>query len=92
MGQAPKDADGETPMGVDVPDAMACLTDDPSKLTAPIKDIKDKWKLLPAFLQVRGLVKQHIESFNYFINHDIQKIMKANERVSCDVDANFFLK
>lgn len=45
---------------------------------------------LPA--QVRGLVKQHIESFNYFINHDIHKIMKANERVSCDVEPNFYLK
>jgi hypothetical protein len=42
--------------------------------------------------QVRGLVKQHIESFNYFINHDIHKIMTANERVACDVDPNFYLK
>ncbi|KIY98344.1 hypothetical protein MNEG_9615, partial [Monoraphidium neglectum] len=50
---------GREPMAVDPsssgalgPDAaMAVLTEDPSKLAAPIKDIKDKWKLLPAFLQ-----------------------------------------
>jgi hypothetical protein len=28
------------------------LYGDPSKLTEPIKDVKDKWKLLPAFLKV----------------------------------------
>ena len=28
------------------------LYSDPSKLTEPIKDVQDKWKLLPAFLKV----------------------------------------
>jgi hypothetical protein len=28
------------------------LTKDPSKLTQPIKDIKEKYELLPAFLKV----------------------------------------
>lgn len=68
------------------------LSKDPSLLTAPIKTIEDKFKLLPAFLKIRGLVKQHIESFNYLINHDIRKIVAANERVTCDVDPNFYLK
>lgn len=68
------------------------LTKDPSLLTAPVKTIEDKFKLLPAFLKIRGLVKQHIESFNYLINHDIRKIVAANERVTCDVDPNFYLK
>jgi DNA-directed RNA polymerase III subunit RPC2 len=31
------------------------------KLAAPIKEIQDKWKLLPAFLKVKGLVRQHID-------------------------------
>jgi DNA-directed RNA polymerase III subunit RPC2 len=30
---------------------------DENKLNEPIKDIKDKWKLVPAFLRLRGLVK-----------------------------------
>ncbi|KAG2173536.1 hypothetical protein INT44_007127 [Umbelopsis vinacea] len=61
-------------------------------LTDPIPEIKDKWKLLPAFLKVKGLVKQHIDSFNYFVNIDLKKIVKANQRVTSDVDPHFFLK
>eukprot|EP01048_Picozoa_sp_COSAG05_P018671 COSAG05_NODE_2773_length_2659_cov_19.125781_1_plen_289_part_10 len=38
------------------------------------------------YKQVRGLVRQHIESFNYFINTDLQKIVfaQANKRVTLD--------
>ncbi len=56
--------------------------------------IKDKSELLPAFLKTRGLVRQHIDSFNYFINHEMKKIIlaKANEKVTCDSDASFFLR
>ena len=61
-------------------------------LSRPIKDIKEKWKLLPAFLKVKGLVKQHIDSFNYFINVEIKKIVKANELVTSDADPTFYLK
>ncbi|XP_076040363.1 RNA polymerase III subunit RpIII128 isoform X1 [Oratosquilla oratoria] len=52
----------------------------------------DKWKLVPAFLRVKGLVKQHIDSFNYFINVDIKNIVKANSRVTSDVDPLFYVK
>ena len=34
---------------------------------------QDKWNLLPAFLKVKGLVKQHIDSFNYFVDHEIKE-------------------
>ena len=56
--------------------------------------IKDKSELLPAFLKTRGLVRQHIDSFDYFINHEMKKIIlaKANEKVTCDSDPNFFLR
>ena len=27
--------------------------------------LRDKWRLLPEFLKMRGLVKQHIDSYNY---------------------------
>ena len=68
-----------------------CLLEgaDPSQ---PINTVKEKWKLLPAFLKVKGLVKQHIESFNYFINVDIKKIVKANELLTSDADPSFYLK
>jgi DNA-directed RNA polymerase beta subunit len=56
----------------------------------PVKEIRDKWKLVPAFLKVKGLVKQHIDSFNYFINEDIKHIVKANEKVRMPMKFNKF--
>jgi hypothetical protein len=34
---------------------MECLRGDRELLTKPIKELKDKFELLPAFLKVRGL-------------------------------------
>ena len=65
---------------------------DNEKLAAPVASIQDKWKLLPAFLKVKGLVKQHIDSFNYFINAEIKNIMKANDKITSDADPNFYMK
>jgi DNA-directed RNA polymerase III subunit RPC2 len=62
------------------------------KLTDPIDTAEDKWRLLPAFLQTKGLVKQHLDSFNYFIETDIKNILLANEKVDSDVDPYFWLK
>lgn len=42
-----------------------------------MQTIKDKYELLPAFLRVKGLVRQHIDSFNYLITHEIKKIVAA---------------
>ncbi|GLJ24758.1 hypothetical protein SUGI_0473260 [Cryptomeria japonica] len=63
-------------------------------IEAPVKTAVDKFQLLPEFLKVRGLVKQHIDSFNYFINCEIKKIIhaKANEKITSDVNPNFYLK
>lgn len=69
-----------------------CLFENGEDLSKPINTVRDKWKLLPAFLKVKGLVKQHIDSFNYFINVEIKKIMKANEIVTSIADPNFYLK
>ena len=35
------------------------------KLTDEVNTADDKWNLLPAFLKVKGLVKQHLDSFNF---------------------------
>ncbi len=48
--------------------------------------------MLPAFLQLRGLVKQHIDSYNYFLTVELKQILLANQKVHCDADPNFFLK
>ncbi|CAB0019412.1 unnamed protein product [Nesidiocoris tenuis] len=41
---------------------------------------------------MKGLVKQHIDSYNYFISVEIKKIVNANSKVLSDVDSNFYLK
>ncbi|TFK29086.1 DNA-directed RNA polymerase [Coprinopsis marcescibilis] len=61
-------------------------------LSDPVKTVEDKWLLLPAFLKVKGLVKQHIDSFNYFVDVDLKNIVKANNKVTSDVDPRFWLK
>lgn len=61
-------------------------------MTDEINTAKDKWNLLPAFLKVKGLVKQHLDSYNYFVDVDLKKIIKANELVLSDVDPEFYVK
>ena len=62
------------------------------QLGRPIKTVEDKWKLVPAFLSVKGLVKQHINSFNYLINEDIKNIVMTNQKITSNADPLFYLK
>ncbi|WZY78149.1 hypothetical protein YC2023_024533 [Brassica napus] len=64
---------------------------DKEKLSAPIKSTADKFQLVPEFLKVRGLVKQHLDSFNYFINVGIKKIVRANSRITSTLDPSIYL-
>uniref|UniRef100_A0A2P2MNB2 DNA-directed RNA polymerase n=1 Tax=Rhizophora mucronata TaxID=61149 RepID=A0A2P2MNB2_RHIMU len=65
---------------------------DKQKLAAPIKSVVDKYRLLPEFLKVRGLVKQHLDSFNYFVNIGIKKIVRANDRIVSNFDPGIYLR
>lgn len=56
------------------------------------KTLEEKWRLLPAYLQLKGLVKQHTDSFNHFIDYGLKKVMKANAEVRCEADPNWYLK
>eukprot|EP01084_Bolivina_argentea_P278251 475273_1 len=49
-----------------------------TELLSPINNPIDKWKLVSTYVKTRGLVKQHIESFNYFVDKGLKKILKAN--------------
>ncbi|MBA0616654.1 hypothetical protein Godav_026156, partial [Gossypium davidsonii] len=65
---------------------------DKQKLAAPIKSVVDKFQLLPEFLKVRGLVKQHLDSFNYFVNTGIKKVVSANDRIVSHIDPAIYLR
>ncbi|KAK4166168.1 hypothetical protein QBC43DRAFT_233375 [Cladorrhinum sp. PSN259] len=62
------------------------------KLTDPISAKEDKYQLLPAFLKVKGLVKQHIDSYNYFVEEDIKKIVESNRLIRSDQDPSFWIE
>ena len=79
------------PLALDPSIYPQCLFDGVD-MAKPIRTVQDKWKLLPAFLKVKGLVKQHIDSFNYFINTDIKNIVQANNIITSDADTSFYLK
>ena len=77
------------------PDAFDALLEPDyygKKLTDPIDTAKDKWTLLPAFLKVKGLIKQHLDSFNYFIETELRNIVAANRRVRSDVDEKAWIE
>lgn len=67
-------------------------------MTKTLPEDKDKtWPeykdtIIPLYLKARGLVRQHIESFDYFIQKDIQKIVSSNHIVDSDIDPSFYLK
>ena len=42
-------------------------------------------------MKVKGLVQQHIDSFNYFLDVEMKKIVEANNRITSETDARFFL-
>ncbi len=61
-------------------------------LTDPIDTARDKWNLLPAFLKVKGLVKQHVDSFNHFVDVELKKIIDAEPLLTSDIDPKFYIK
>jgi len=64
------------------------------ELSKPIKSVEEKWKLLPHFLRMRGLMRQHIDSFNNFLKVEIKNIVAArsNHEVRSDADPKFYLR
>lgn len=48
--------------------------------------------MLPAFLKVKGLVKQHIDSYNYFIEVQLKKIVESSSTIRSNIDHTFYIK
>ncbi|KAI4141596.1 MAG: hypothetical protein L6R39_005272 [Caloplaca ligustica] len=60
-------------------------------MTEAIDTERDKWNLLPAFLKVKGLVKQHIDSFNYLLEVELKQIVRTNRTILSDIEPRFYL-
>ncbi|OQS55030.1 RET1 [Ecytonucleospora hepatopenaei] len=54
--------------------------------------VKTDFDFLDLFFRHKSLVRQHIDSFNYFIEHEIKEIVMANNIVESDIDHSFYFK
>lgn len=43
-------------------------------------------------MKVKGLVKQHIDSFNHFVEVELKKIIQAEPLITSDIDPDFYVK
>ena len=61
---------------------------------APIGALKDKWRLVPHFLKLRSLMRQHIDSFDYFVEKEMKQIVQSpsNCEIRSEHDPNFYLR
>ena len=50
-----------------------------SPLDAPIGSLREKWRVLPHFLKLRGLMKQHIDSFDHFVSVEMKQIVQVRD-------------
>lgn len=50
------------------------------------------YEIIKLFFREKGLVRQHIDSYNYFIEEELKTIMEANNIVDSDIDHAFYLK
>eukprot|EP00547_Thalassionema_nitzschioides_P011137 CAMPEP_0194263772 /NCGR_PEP_ID=MMETSP0158-20130606/47234_1 /TAXON_ID=33649 /ORGANISM="Thalassionema nitzschioides, Strain L26-B" /LENGTH=1251 /DNA_ID=CAMNT_0039003981 /DNA_START=34 /DNA_END=3789 /DNA_ORIENTATION=- len=73
--------------------SIASSVDSPP-MDAPIKSLKDKWRMLPHFLALRGLLRQHIDSFNHFVQTEMKQIVQSpsNCEIRSEHDARFYLR
>ena len=61
---------------------------------APVGSLRDKWRLLPYFLRLRSLLRQHIDSFDHFVETELQQIVQSpsNCEIRSDHDPRFYLR
>lgn len=59
--------------------------------TAAAKFFDGQSLLVDAYVRENGLVRCHVDSFNYFVNHELKELVeKVNCKVLCDEDKNWY--
>lgn len=88
--QADDYADDDEPAGAATEDYGSTKTPD----DAPVGSLRDKWRLLPYFLRLRSLLRQHIDSFDHFVHTELQQIVSSpsNCEVRSEHDPKFYLR
>ncbi|KAL3822037.1 hypothetical protein ACHAXA_007830 [Cyclostephanos tholiformis] len=63
-------------------------------LDAPIGSLREKWRVLPHFLRLRGLMRQHIDSFDHFVSVEMKQIVQSPSacEIRSDHDPKFYLR
>ena len=63
-------------------------------LDAPIGSLREKWRVLPHFLKLRGLMRQHIDSYDHFVNVEMRQIVQSPSacEIRSDYDPKFYLR
>ena len=61
---------------------------------APVGSLRAKWRLLPYFLRLRSLLRQHIDSYNHFVTTELQQIVSSpsNCEIRSEYDPKFYLR
>ena len=61
--------------------------------SSPSSSLYAKWRLVPQFIRIRSLVKQHIDSYNHFVDYEIQQIVRSQSarEIRSEHDEKFFL-
>ena len=57
-----------------------------------VAKLENKWEIVPSFVNTKGLISQHISSFDHFIEHELNKILLANSEVRSTKNENIFLR
>lgn len=60
-------------------------------LDAPIGSLREKWRVLPHFLKLRGLMKQHIDSFDHFVSVEMKQIVQVRKGMRAKLTIQTFL-
>jgi DNA-directed RNA polymerase III subunit RPC2 len=67
----------------------------PSSSSPQYSPLVDKWRLVPECLQLRSLLRQHIDSFNHFVSTELTQIVvntPVNQIIKSDYDPKFFVR
>ena len=60
----------------------------------PVGSLQEKLRLLPYFLQLRSILRQHINSFDHFVDVAMKEIVNSPSasKIRSDHDPKFYLR